>query len=251
MNVIFVLGTSRKLYHKMTLNWAIKQALETVFNSPRPDWLTKALYTCAIAQYHERPEPEKVEKNTMKQLISLVAVLIFSSSVAFAQSDADNPQVTIHTSHGDIRLELYPQKSPRSVENFLQYASDGFFDGTVFHRIISHFMIQGGGMEADLVRKPTRDPIINEADNGLKNLRGTVAMARTGDVNSATAQFFINVEINGALDYTSKENSRTWGYAVFGRVIDGMDVVDDIRFVETGPRDVPVEAVIIESVEIH
>ncbi len=191
----------------------------------------------------------------MKQLISrlaiMVAVLIFSSSVALAQQDAKNPEVTIHTNHGDIRLELYAKESPISVENFLQYTNDGFYEGTIFHRIISHFMIQGGGMTGDMQRKPTRDPIVNEADNGLKNVRGTVSMARTNDVNSATSQFFINVEVNGALDHSSKENSRTWGYAVFGRVIDGMDVVDDIRFVETGKRDVPKEAVVIESVEVH
>ena len=187
----------------------------------------------------------------MKQLISLFAVLIFASSTAFAQQSAENPQVTIHTNHGNIRLELYPQKAPISVENFLQYANDGFYKDTIFHRIISHFMIQGGGMSIDMARKQTREPIINEADNGLKNLRGTVAMARTNDVNSATSQFFINVELNGSLDHTGKENSRTWGYAVFGRVVDGMDVVDDIRFVETGRNDVPVETVIIESVEVH
>jgi cyclophilin family peptidyl-prolyl cis-trans isomerase len=177
--------------------------------------------------------------------------MIFSSSVALAQSDAGNPQVTIKTSRGDIRVELYAKESPISVENFLQYANDGFYDGTIFHRVISHFMIQGGGMTADMVRKPTRDPIVNEADNGLKNLRGTIAMARTSEVNSATSQFFINVEINGSLDHVSKENSRSWGYAVFGRVIDGMDVVDDIRFVKTDPRDVPLVPVFIKSVEVH
>ena len=187
----------------------------------------------------------------MKQLISLIAVLILSTSVALAQQDVKNPEVTIHTSQGDIRLELYVQESPISVENFLQYANDGFFEGTIFHRVISHFMIQGGGMTSDMQRKPTRDPIVNEADNGLKNERGTVAMARTNDINSATSQFFINVEVNGSLDHTSTENSRTWGYTVFGKVIDGMDVVDNIRFVETGQRDVPTEAVIIESVEVH
>ena len=187
----------------------------------------------------------------MKQLISLIVLLIICSSTAQAQQDAGNPQVTIHTSQGAIRLELYPQDAPKSVENFLQYARDGFYAGTVFHRVISHFMIQGGGMGADLARKTTRDPITNEADNGLKNLRGTIAMARTNDVNSATSQFFINVEINGALDHSGKENSRNWGYAVFGRVVDGMDVVDNIRFVETDSRDAPVEAVLIESVEIH
>jgi peptidyl-prolyl cis-trans isomerase B (cyclophilin B) len=194
----------------------------------------------------------------MKQLLSFFAVMTLSLSVAMAQQSTDNPQVTLHTNKGDIRLELYPQEAPVSVANFLQYANDGFYDGTVFHRVISHFMIQGGGMtmveDEDgmrLVPKPTREPIVNEADNGLKNERGTLAMARTNDVNSATSQFFINVELNGALDYTGKENSRSWGYAVFGRVVDGMDVVDDIRFVETGPRDVPVEPVIIESVEVH
>ncbi len=188
----------------------------------------------------------------MKQLISFIAVLIFSSSVTYAQQEAVNPQVTIHTNHGAIRLELYPQQAPKSVENFLQYAKDGFYQNTVFHRVISHFMIQGGGMTADMQQKPTHDPIINEADNGLKNLRGTVAMARTNNINSATSQFFINVEVNGALDHVSKENSRTWGYAVFGRVVEGMDVVDDIRFVETGgPNGVPIKAVVIESVEIH
>ena len=187
----------------------------------------------------------------MRQLISIIAVLIFSASTAQAQQDAGNPEVTIHTNHGDIRIELYTKEAPVSVANFLQYANDGYYDGTIFHRIISHFMIQGGGITADLQPKQPREPIINEADNGLKNLRGTVAMARTNDVNSATSQFYINVELNGTLDHTGKENSRTWGYAVFGRVIDGMDVVDDIRFVETGPNDVPVKAVLINSVEVH
>jgi cyclophilin family peptidyl-prolyl cis-trans isomerase len=192
-----------------------------------------------------------MENYPVKQLIFLIAVLMLGPAAGYAQQDMDKPQVTIHTSKGDVRLELYPKDAPRTVENFLQYASDGFYEGTIFHRVISHFMIQGGGMSVDLERKPTREPIINEAANGLKNLRGTIAMARTNDINSATSQFFINVEVNGSLDHVSTENSRTWGYAVFGRVIDGMDVVDDIRFVETGPRDVPVEPVFIESVEIH
>lgn len=193
----------------------------------------------------------------MKKLLAFTAVLLLSLSAAQAQEEADNPRVTLHTNHGDIKLELFPKEAPATVANFLQYARDGFYDGTVFHRVISYFMIQGGGMEPveteagyDLVPKPTRDPIVNEADNGLKNLRGTVAMARTSEVNSATSQFFINVEANRSLDHTSKENSRTWGYAVFGKVIDGMDVVDDIRVVETGPMDEPLEPVVIESVEI-
>ncbi len=201
----------------------------------------------------------------MKQLISFFAVMLMSLSAANAQQADTNPQVTLHTNHGDIVLELFAREAPISVENFLQYANDGFYDGTAFHRVISHFMIQGGGMmltvdettvqgekkPASLVPKPTRDPITNEADNGLKNTRGTVAMARTNDVNSATSQFFINVELNSSLDHKSKETSRTWGYAVFGRVVEGMDVVDDIRFVKTGAQDVPIEPVIIESVEVH
>lgn len=194
----------------------------------------------------------------MKQLITFFACITLSLSAAMAQQDLDNPQVTLHTNHGDIRLELFPQDAPISVANFLRYANEGFYDGTVFHRVISHFMIQGGGMSyvSDetgdrLTPKPTHDPIVNEADNGLKNTRGTVAMARTNEINSATSQFYINVEINGTLDHKGKEDSRSWGYAVFGRVVSGMDVVDDIRFVETGPQDVPNEAVIIESVEIH
>lgn len=187
----------------------------------------------------------------MKQLISLIAIFVLGTSTGLAQQEPDNPQVTIHTNHGDIRIELYPKEAPISVENFLQYAQDGFYDGTIFHRIISHFMIQGGGMTADMQKKATRDPIVNEADNGLKNTRGSVAMARTNVVDSATSQFYINVEVNGALDHQGKEDSRQWGYAVFGQVVDGMDVVDDIRFVKTGPRDVPVETVLIESVTIH
>ena len=213
--------------------------------------LTKTLYTWPVAQYHRRPEPKPQRTSTMKQLISLIAIVILSLSVAHAQQDTANPQVTIHTDRGDIRLELYIQEAPISVENFLQYARDGYYEGTIFHRIISHFMIQGGGMTVDMKPKQTRDPIVNEADNGLKNERGTVAMARTNDVNSATSQFFINVELNGSLNHVSKANSREWGYAVFGKVVDGMDVVDDIRFVITDERDVPTIPVIIESVEIN
>ena len=194
----------------------------------------------------------------MKLSFALFLIALIGTAAANAQDPeptvqetAANPQVTIHTNRGGIRLELYPDKAPVTVENFLQYARDGHYEGTIFHRIISHFMIQGGGMTADLVPKPTRDPIVNEADNGLKNTRGTIAMARTNEVDSATSQFYINVELNVSLDHVSKEGSRNWGYTVFGRVIDGMDVVDDIRFVPTDMRDVPTETVLIESVEIH
>ncbi|MGV6850718.1 MAG: peptidylprolyl isomerase [bacterium] len=163
--------------------------------------------------------------------------------------------VVLHTTMGDIKLSLNSEKAPKSVENFLTYVRAGYYDGTIFHRVISSFMIQGGGFTADLKRKETRDPIKNEADNRLKNKRGTIAMARTGAPDSATSQFFINVVDNDMLNYKSKDNGRTWGYAVFGEVIDGMDVVDDIRFVETGAKkpfrqDVPLEPVIITKAEV-
>lgn len=194
----------------------------------------------------------------MKKLLFLFAVLLMTFPVVHAQTDTqtgsqpetENPQVTIHTNHGDIRLELFPQDAPISVANFLQYANDGFYDGTIFHRVISHFMIQGGGFTPDMQKKSTREPITNESTNGLKNKRGTIAMARTNEEHSATSQFYINVEVNGALNYRLNGSSREWGYAVFGKVIDGMDVVDDIRFVAT-KGSVPDEAVLIESVEVH
>lgn len=193
-------------------------------------------------------------------LCGLSLALLLHPATAPAQTDSatgpsDNPVVTMRTSKGDIRIELYPQQAPTSVENFLHYVRDGFYEGTIFHRVISHFMIQGGGMTADMEPKKTREPIPNEAANDLKNLRGMVAMARTSDPHSASSQFFINVEANPVLDHVAPTDSRSWGYAVFGRVIEGMDVVDDIRFVETttakGMSDVPVEPVIIESVEVN
>jgi len=197
----------------------------------------------------------------MKKLLSLLIVLLLTMPFAQAQApvqedsattteSSDNPTATIHTSFGDIQVELFENEAPVSVANFIQYADDGFYSGTIFHRVISYFMIQGGGMTPDMEKKPTRDPIVNEADNGLKNERGTLAMARTNDVNSATSQFFINVEVNGALDHTGIQDSRSWGYTVFGKVISGMDVVDEIRFVETAGSDVPVTPVLIESVEL-
>ncbi|MEE8496813.1 MAG: peptidylprolyl isomerase [Xanthomonadales bacterium] len=169
-------------------------------------------------------------------------------------SAADHPTALIHTSMGDIKLELYAAKAPVSVENFINYANSGFYDGTIFHRVISHFMIQGGGFTPDMEKKSTGEPIVNEAGNGLSNLRGTVAMARTNDPHSATAQFFINTQDNVNLDYTGGTHSRTWGYAVFARVTEGMNVVEDIRFVETTSTppfsDVPKVPVVIESIEI-
>lgn len=161
--------------------------------------------------------------------------------------------IKMHTNHGIITLELDAEKAPVTVENFMQYARDGFYDGTIFHRVINGFMIQGGGMEPGMGQKETREPIKNEADNGLSNVNGSIAMARTNDPNSATAQFFINVKDNAFLDHSSP-TPQGWGYCVFGQVTDGMDVVNEIKTVATGNsgmhQDVPVEDVIIERVEI-
>ena len=154
---------------------------------------------------------------------------------------------------GDITLELDAEKAPKTVANFLQYARDGFYDGTIFHRVINNFMIQGGGMTADMEQKTTRAPVENEANNGLKNKTGTIAMARTNDPHSATAQFFINVADNDFLDHRAP-TAQGWGYAVFGKVTAGMDVVEKIKAVATGTRgfhqDVPREAVTIERVSV-
>lgn len=156
--------------------------------------------------------------------------------------------ITIKTSHGNISVELFEEKAPVSCENFRQYVADGHFNGTIFHRVIPNFMIQGGGMDADMNSKPTRDPIKNEADNGEGNARGTLAMARTNVVDSATSQFFINLRDNDFLNH----GGRDFGYAVFGRVTDGMDVVDAIAAVATGNsgghQDVPLEPVTIVEV---
>jgi peptidyl-prolyl cis-trans isomerase B (cyclophilin B) len=161
--------------------------------------------------------------------------------------------VKLHTNHGTLTLELNAEKAPKTVENFLQYARDGFFNGTIFHRVIDGFMIQGGGFEPGMTQKPTREAIENEASNGLKNEAYTVAMARTPNPNSATAQFFINVANNSFLNFTSP-TPQGYGYAVFGKVVEGMDVVDKIKKVKTGNRaghqDVPLEDIIITQAEI-
>jgi cyclophilin family peptidyl-prolyl cis-trans isomerase len=159
--------------------------------------------------------------------------------------------VVLETDLGIIEMELEDEKAPKSVANFLKYVDDKHYDGTVFHRVIPGFMAQGGGYDGSLEKKPVRDVVENEADNGLKNTRGTVAMARTNDPHSATAQFFINVKDNGFLDHTGK-SSTGWGYAVFGKVTQGMDVVDKIVGVKTGARgpfakDAPIENVTIKS----
>ena len=163
-------------------------------------------------------------------------------------------QVTLHTSAGDITLALDAERAPKTVENFLRYAGDGFYDGTLFHRVIDGFMIQGGGLEPGMRTKPTSEPIPNEADNGLSNRTGSVAMARTSDPDSATAQFFINLKDNTFLDHRAPTPDG-WGYCVFGHVTDGMDVVERIAKVDThgagGHQDVPADDIVIESVVIH
>jgi len=187
----------------------------------------------------------------MRRLLAAVAtlfILLATTPAAFA----DNPKLRIETTKGSITVELYPDQAPVTVENFLKYVDAGFYDGTVFHRVINNFMIQGGGFDQEMRKKETRAPIKNEADNGLKNKRGTLAMARTMEADSATAQFFINHKDNGFLDHTSKDR-RGWGYAVFGKVTDGMDVVDAIADSPTGAggpfqKDVPKEAVVIEKI---
>ena len=171
------------------------------------------------------------------------------------EADKTASKVLIKTNLGEMTVELYPDKAPKTVENFLAYVNGKFYDGTVFHRVIDNFMIQGGGFTPDLRQKATRPAIANEAKNGLSNSRGTLAMARTGDPNSATAQFFINVVDNPRLDYTSDANGSTWGYCVFGKVISGLDVVDKIKAVPTGAQgpfksDVPTTPVVIEKISV-
>jgi peptidyl-prolyl cis-trans isomerase B (cyclophilin B) len=161
--------------------------------------------------------------------------------------------VILHTNMGDIKLELDKAKAPVTVENFVQYVKDGHYDGTIFHRVIGNFMIQGGGFDKDMKQKPTNAPIKNEANNGLKNEVGTIAMARTQDPHSASSQFFINVADNSFLNFSS-ESRQGWGYAVFGKVVDGMDVVNNIKNVKTTNsgfhENVPVNPVIIEKAEL-
>ena len=161
--------------------------------------------------------------------------------------------IVLHTNHGDIKLELDHEKAPKTAANFEQYVKECFYDGVIFHRVINNFMIQGGGFEPGMHQKTTRESIENEADNGLSNEKYTVAMARTMDPHSASAQFFINVADNAFLDHSGK-NTQGWGYAVFGRVVEGTDVVDKIKGVSTtmkaGHQDVPAEDVIIKSAEI-
>ena len=179
----------------------------------------------------------------------LIAFALLASSTLSAL--AANPMVELKTNQGDIVVEVFADKAPKSADNFIQYVKDGFYNGTVFHRVIDGFMIQGGGFDADMKQKSTRAPIENEARNGLRNEVGTLAMARTADPHSASSQFFINLVANTALDYPSRDG---WGYAVFGKVVKGLDVVETIAKLPTANRgfhqNVPVEAVIVNSARV-
>lgn len=178
-----------------------------------------------------------------------------ATAASTAKAPQELPKVLLHTSEGDITIELFPAKSPKSVANFLQYVRSGFYDGTVFHRVIQGYLIQGGIYTRQLTQKRTRDPVPAESDNGLSNLRGTVAVARGADPDSGTSQFFINLVDNRRLDYTGKQSGLTWGYTVFGKIVQGMDVVDKIGALPTralGPfaGDVPKPLVVIESASV-
>ena len=183
--------------------------------------------------------------------VSILIILGALSVGAAVEKPAENPKMVLDTSKGRFVIELFSQRAPDTVKNFLIYVDAQFYDGTIFHRVIANFMIQGGGFTPEMNPKPTREPIKNEAGNGLKNDRGTIAMARTPDPHSATAQFFINVADNDFLNHKG-QTPQGWGYAVFGKVIEGMDVVDAIaatRTVNRGPfRDVPAEPIVINSI---
>jgi len=207
-------------------------------------------------QKNDYLSPIMKKDNSMKMLTKILFVLgltlLMVTTVTFADDKA--PRVLLKTNVGDIVLELDTTKAPQTVENFLKYVNEGFYNGTIFHRVIDGFMIQGGGFTQDFHKKTTHPPIQNEANNGLRNTRGSIAMARTSNPHSATAQFFINVVDNDFLDFRAPSGNN-WGYAVFGKVVEGMDVVDKIRKTSTGPggpfpRDVPQAPVIIESASV-
>lgn len=181
----------------------------------------------------------------------VLGLMTFAFALQMQVAQAANPKVKMDTTKGTVIIELYPDKAPKTVANFLQYVNDGDYDNTIFHRVIKNFMNQGGGFTVDYKKKKTRAPITNEADNGLRNLKYTIAMARTSDPHSATNQFFINTKNNAFLDFTSK-TSRGWGYAVFGKIVEGKDVMAKISRVKTGAHapfasDVPLTPIVIRK----
>ncbi len=208
---------------------------------------------CVLYLKNNRYLRENIMKNLRLFALSAFILTAFLLNTFSAEAQAASVAVKLQTNMGDIILRLNPAKAPVTVENFLQYVKNGHYDGTIFHRVIKDFMIQGGGMDVHLKPKPTNAPIKNEASNGLENDKYTVAMARTGDPNSATAQFFINVKDNKFLNYTAP-TAQGYGYTVFGKVIKGQNVVDKIKMVPTSSQgrfeDVPVDDVIIEKATI-
>lgn len=192
-------------------------------------------------------------KMSLKQSISAILIVAFTSAMSVHAAVMETTKVALHTTQGDIVIELYPEKAPKTVANFVKYVKDGFYSNTIFHRVINNFMIQGGGFERDLTEKSTREPIVNESNNDLLNGTGSIAMARTQDPNSATAQFFINLNDNQFLNYTSPEPDYI-GYCVFGKVVSGLDVVKKIGVMPTtsikGYADVPIKPIIITSAEV-
>ena len=191
---------------------------------------------------------EKFSMSNILKIITLNLILLISMG-SFAK---DSNTFLIETNRGDIIIEVYPEKAPKTVANFKKYVADEFYNGLIFHRVISNFMIQGGGFDKNMMQKQTNDPIINESNNGLKNKPYTLAMARTNDPNSATSQFFINLIDNSFLNYTGKSSSKI-GYCVFGSVIEGKDIVDKIGKFKTSPKngqsDVPIKKVVIKSIK--
>ena len=192
----------------------------------------------------------------MNKILLGISTLLIAGTyclTAAQQAATESPEVSISTSKGEIVVRLNPAKAPKTVANFIEYVKSGFYEGTIFHRVIKGFMVQGGGLTPDMNKKKTREPVQNEADNRLSNRRGTIAMARTNDPHSATAQFFINTVNNNGLDFKAKSQAG-WGYCVFGRVIKGMDVVDAIEGVETSSngmmQNVPVVPILIKKVEL-
>jgi len=186
----------------------------------------------------------------MTRVLGALFAITFILATTGTAMAAGKPIVTFKTTMGDFTVQLEPEKAPKTVANFLQYVKDGHYDGTIFHRVIAKFMVQGGGFQPNMQKKATRAPVENEADTGLKNERGTIAMARTGDPHSASAQFFVNVVYNKFLDHTAK-TQQGWGYTAFGRVIDGMNIVGRMARVKTGNQgpfsDVPNDPIIIEK----
>src|SRR6476646_796220 len=226
-----------------------RSGANSCFVLPRELWITSMPYNSCAA---ESDQNSRVGTPLLRSRMKLKHLFIRSLAAVPGGALAADPQVDIKTNLGTIRLELYPAKAPKTVENFLQYVKDGHYNGTVFNRVIDGFMIQGGGFDKAYSQKATRKPVENEAKNGLKNDVGTIAMARTSDPHSASAQFFVNVKNNDFLNYPGQDG---WGYAVFGKVVDGMDVVTKIAKTPTGSggpfrSDVPKQPVLIESMTV-